>query len=396
MGIIMSTDVKRINWKKVAFMLVLGVFAAILFVVFGSTKAEAKTFTIRTPDQLKNINWKNAGYGPGHTYKIGNDMTLGDSDDATCLLTKGKFTIDFNGHTVQNANHALTVFKVAGADVTMKDSKVKSDKPSVRSYGAGAVQIVGGKLTINSGNYLGASDGTNNPCGLHVGGGSCVINGGAFLGDYCGADLGGGSLRINNGYFQAGYSFAFMTFGGRDVSIMRGTFVSGKTTYGYQFALGAYGETDGTFSFNNWLASGSSFDTDFQMGYWNMQSSVTAYPTIANYWAVAYNTPTLRVTSSIKAPKATSIKSLKASSRSINVKWKKVTANNSGYIVQYSTSSKFKGGKTVTVKGSSKTSRKLTGLKSGKKYYVRVRTYRNVSGYKLTSKWSKAKSKTAG
>jgi hypothetical protein len=127
-----------------------------------------------------------------------------------------------------------------------------------------------------------------------------------------------------------------------------------------------------------------------------MQSSVTAYPTIANIWAVAYNTPTLRVTSSIKAPKATSIKSLKASSRSINVKWKKVTANNSGYIVQYSTSSKFKGGKTVTVKGSSKTSRKLTGLKSGKKYYVRVRTYRNVSGYKLTSKWSKAKSKTAG
>ncbi len=57
-------------------------------------------------------------------------------------------------------------------------------------------------------------------------------------------------------------------------------------------------------------------------------------------------------------------------------KWKKDTTA-TGYQVTVSTSSKFKSGnKIYTVKGSKNVSKKVTGLSRGKKYYVRVRTYR--------------------
>ena len=63
-----------------------------------------------------------------------------------------------------------------------------------------------------------------------------------------------------------------------------------------------------------------------------------------------------------------------------------------GYQIQLATNSKFtKGKKTVTVKGYKKVSKKVTKLKGKKKYYVRVRTYKTVSGVKYYSPWSKIK-----
>ena len=74
----------------------------------------------------------------------------------------------------------------------------------------------------------------------------------------------------------------------------------------------------------------------------------------------------------------------------ITAKWKKVSAC-SGYQVQYSTSSKFKKATTKTVSGASKTS--CTGkFKKGKKYYIRVRSYKTVDGKKYYSAWSSVKS----
>ena len=56
------------------------------------------------------------------------------------------------------------------------------------------------------------------------------------------------------------------------------------------------------------------------------------------------------------------------------------------------TNKKFtKNKKTVTVKGYSKTSKKVTKLKGGKKYYVKIRTYKTVGGKKFYSSWSKVK-----
>lgn len=74
----------------------------------------------------------------------------------------------------------------------------------------------------------------------------------------------------------------------------------------------------------------------------------------------------------------------------VTAKWKKVSAC-SGYQVQYSTSSKFKSPTVKTVSGRSKTSC-TTKLKKGKKYYIRVRSYKNFNGKKYYSAWSNAKS----
>ena len=99
-------------------------------------------------------------------------------------------------------------------------------------------------------------------------------------------------------------------------------------------------------------------------------------------------------------PKKTKIKSLKKAKTSgkVTVKWKKQTAkvigsHISGYQLQLATNSKFtKNKKTVTVKGYKKTSKTVKGLKKGKKYYVRIRTYKTLGGRKYYSSWSKAKS----
>jgi len=77
----------------------------------------------------------------------------------------------------------------------------------------------------------------------------------------------------------------------------------------------------------------------------------------------------------------------------LKLTWKAVL-NISGYQIQVSTSSKFKKAKTYNVK-KSMLNKTLKGLVSGKKYYVRTRTYTKVTvdGKQQTrySKWSKVK-----
>ena len=91
----------------------------------------------------------------------------------------------------------------------------------------------------------------------------------------------------------------------------------------------------------------------------------------------------------------TSITSLSAKDNGFTVKWKKKTKI-TGYQIQYSTSSKFskKSTKTVKIKKAKTTSKKITDLKSSKKYYVRVRTYKNSKKKTNYSAWSKKKSIT--
>ena len=85
---------------------------------------------------------------------------------------------------------------------------------------------------------------------------------------------------------------------------------------------------------------------------------------------------------------STTITSVKAKSEAFTIKWKKKT-NIAGYQIQYSANSKFKrGNKTIKIKKVKTLSKKITGLKPSKKYYVRIRTYKG----KKYSKWSKVKS----
>jgi hypothetical protein len=77
----------------------------------------------------------------------------------------------------------------------------------------------------------------------------------------------------------------------------------------------------------------------------------------------------------------------------MTVKWKK-NAKATGYQIQYSTSKSFKSGsatKTATVSKASTVSKVISSLTKGKTYYVRIRTYKTVSGKKYYSGWSTAK-----
>ena len=76
--------------------------------------------------------------------------------------------------------------------------------------------------------------------------------------------------------------------------------------------------------------------------------------------------------------------------KKLKVTWKKNAAA-TGYEVQYATSSKFKSVKKVKIKKAATTSTTVSKLTKGKKYYVRIRTYKTVSGKNYYSGWSKAK-----
>lgn len=94
-------------------------------------------------------------------------------------------------------------------------------------------------------------------------------------------------------------------------------------------------------------------------------------------------------TVSVKTTKLKSVKNAKG--KKMTIKWEKNTAGN-GYQIQYSTSKKFaKGNKTKTISKNKTTSYTIKKLKKKKTYYVRIRTYKKVSGKTYYSGWSSVK-----
>ena len=104
---------------------------------------------------------------------------------------------------------------------------------------------------------------------------------------------------------------------------------------------------------------------------------------------------TVKKTDTVK-PKGTKIVKLKAGKKKITVKWKKIGSDIAGYQIQYSLSSKFKKAKTVTILSKKAASKKIKKLKSKRKYYVKIRTYRIIkdkeNSTKIYSSWSKMRS----
>ena len=98
----------------------------------------------------------------------------------------------------------------------------------------------------------------------------------------------------------------------------------------------------------------------------------------------------------ITKPTATALKSLKSEkAKAFIAKW---TAKSgvTGYQIQYSLAADFSKAKTVKVADSNAVSKTVSSLKNGKKYYVRIRTYKTlkVNGESKTvySAWSSASS----
>ena len=94
----------------------------------------------------------------------------------------------------------------------------------------------------------------------------------------------------------------------------------------------------------------------------------------------------------IKPKKPTQKKLKSKSKKQLNVSWKK-DKNVSGYEIKYSTSSKFTRKTTKTVKaGKKSTGVTVKKLKSRKKYYVKLRSYKTINGKKYYSSYSSTKS----
>lgn len=93
-------------------------------------------------------------------------------------------------------------------------------------------------------------------------------------------------------------------------------------------------------------------------------------------------------------PKSTTLTKLSSSKKKVTVKWKKQVSQTNGYQLQYSLNSNFKSAKLLNVTNNKVTSKSISNLKSKKKYYVRIRTYKNVKvngkSTKLYSTWSKS------
>ncbi|MBE6741817.1 MAG: fibronectin type III domain-containing protein [Ruminococcaceae bacterium] len=94
-------------------------------------------------------------------------------------------------------------------------------------------------------------------------------------------------------------------------------------------------------------------------------------------------------------PKGTSLSKVTAGKKSFTVSWKKQSTQTTGYQLEYSTDKNFsKNCKKVTVSSNKTTKKTISKLKGGKKYYVRIRTYKTVSKTKYYSNWSSVKSAT--
>ena len=102
-----------------------------------------------------------------------------------------------------------------------------------------------------------------------------------------------------------------------------------------------------------------------------------------------YNTVTKKITIKV-APKKQSVKA-KTAKKKLMITWTK-DSNATGYQVQIATKKNLKGAKTYTVKSYKTYKKTISKLKSKKKYYVRVRSYKTVGKTKLYGAYSTVKS----
>lgn len=93
-------------------------------------------------------------------------------------------------------------------------------------------------------------------------------------------------------------------------------------------------------------------------------------------------------------PKATALSGVSALSKGFKVNWKAQTSQATGYQVQYYINKNFKSPVTKTVTSYKTRTLTVKKLSAGKRYYVRIRTYRTVGGQRYYSAWSAAKTVT--
>lgn len=133
-------------------------------------------------------------------------------------------------------------------------------------------------------------------------------------------------------------------------------------------------------------------DTDYTVKYSSGRKNVGKY-TVTVTFKGNYS-GTKKLTFKIK-PKSTSIYKLTGEKKKFTAKWYTRTEQTSGYQLEYSRYSSMKNAGRKTYTTASKSTRTVSGLKAKTKYYVRVRTYKNVKidgqTYRYYSAWSSIK-----
>lgn len=109
---------------------------------------------------------------------------------------------------------------------------------------------------------------------------------------------------------------------------------------------------------------------------------VRAYISVSGskIYAIASKTVSTRTLPSAPALKAA------AGKKSAKLSWNKVSC--SGYVITYSTDSKFKSSKTLTISKASSRSATVSNLTTGKTYYFRIRAFTTVGSEKYYSSYS--------
>lgn len=130
------------------------------------------------------------------------------------------------------------------------------------------------------------------------------------------------------------------------------------------------------------LTAGEDFNTKFSNNI-NVGTATVVVQGIGNFTGEKKGSFTI-------LPKGTALKSLKAGSKKITATWSKQAVT--GYQIEYSTDKKMLSGtKRKTISSGKTTSLTISGLKAGTRYYVRIRTYKKISGKTYYSAWSKVR-----
>ena len=126
--------------------------------------------------------------------------------------------------------------------------------------------------------------------------------------------------------------------------------------------------------------------TDYTVSYQNNKNVGTATVTVTgkgNYTGKKKATFVIN-------PKPAQLNTLTAGKKQLTLKWGKINGVD-GYQIEYSLKKDFSDSKKKTISKAATTRIVLKKLKTGKIYYVRIRTWKKVDGKKYYSAWSAAK-----
>lgn len=129
-------------------------------------------------------------------------------------------------------------------------------------------------------------------------------------------------------------------------------------------------------------------DTDYTVTYGSGCKNVGKYGVTITYKGNYSGSKTLYFTI---LPKTTKITKTTAKKNQITIKWNKISAQRTGYQIQYSKKSNFSSKKSVKIKTNT-TSTTIKKLTKNKKYYIRIRTYKTINSKTYYSAWSAVKS----